>query len=314
MPRMTKTTPTASASVTDVPLLFDRDERARRRNRATPQFAGSAFLHDHVAEDFALRLSAIQRQFENVAILAAADGRYARALEPLPWFPPASLRQIEQAPALAAPGSETADPTAPPLRESEVDLLLFGLDLHACNDPVGTLIQCRRALRPDGLLLATLFGGETLHQLRVCLAEAEAAEEGGLSPRVFPMGDLRDLGALLQRAGFALPVADTETLTVWYESPLALMRDLRAMGETNVLTGRRRTALRRATLMRALEIYASRYARVDGKVPATFELVTLTGWAPSSAQQKPLRPGSASARLADALGVAEHPSGEKPGD
>jgi SAM-dependent methyltransferase len=193
------------------------------------------------------------------------------------------------------------------------DLVIHALCLHWANDPVGQLVQCRRALRPDGFLLATLFGGETLADLRRALAEAEARLAGGLSPRVAPMAEIRDLGALLQRAGFAMPVADAERLTVTYATPLHLMRELRAMGETNILSARRRQPLRRATLTRACEIYASHFATAEGRVRATFEIVFLTGWAPAPDQPQPLRPGSANARLADALGVPEVSTGEKAG-
>ena len=166
-------------------------------------------------------------------------------------------------------------------------------------------MQIRRALRPDGLMIAALFGGRTLHELRSSLAEAEVHTTGGLSPRVAPMGDIRDLGALVQRAGFAMPVADSERFEVSYRSPLHLMRELRAMGETNILAQRRRVPLRRDTLARACEIYASSFPAEGGRITATFEIVFLTGWAPAEGQPKPLRPGSATARLADALGSSE---------
>jgi hypothetical protein len=173
------------------------------------------------------------------------------------------------------------------------------------------LVQIRRALRPDGLLLAALLGGDTLIELRQALAEAEAEVEDGISPRVIPFADLRDLGGLLQRAGFALPVTDVDRVTVRYASPVALMHDLRRMGATNMLTERRRRPTRRATLMRMIEIYGDRFADADGRVRATFEIVWLSGWAPHESQQQPLRPGSAQRRLADALGTTELPAGEK---
>lgn len=187
------------------------------------------------------------------------------------------------------------------------DLVIHAMGLHWANDPVGQLVQCRRALRPDGLLIAPLFGGQTLAELRVALAEAEAEVTGGLSPRVVPMGEIRDLGGLLQRAGFALPVADSFTQTVMYRDIFHLMADLRAMGEGNALAARLRRPTRRAVFLRTAEIYARTYARADGRIPATFEIVVLTGWAPDPGQQKPLRPGSAAQRLADALGAAETP-------
>lgn len=187
------------------------------------------------------------------------------------------------------------------------DLIIHALALHWSNDPLGQLIQCRRALAPDGLFLAALFGGTTLHELRAAFAQAESDLYGGLSPRVIPMAEIRDLGGLLQRAGFALPVADSVPLCVSYETPLHLMRDLRAMGEVNALTARPRQPMRRALLMRACEIYAQSFALPDGRIPATFDMVFLTGWAPGPDQPQPLRPGSATARLADALGAKETP-------
>jgi hypothetical protein len=180
------------------------------------------------------------------------------------------------------------------------------LSLHFANDLPGALIQTRRALKPDGLFLGTMLGGATLEELRTSFAQAETEIEGGLSPRVSPMADLRDLGGLLQRAGFALPVADSDTVTATYATPLALMRDLRAMGATNVLTARRKSPLRRATLARAIEIYQENFAAPGGRIRATFEIIHLSGWSPHDSQQKPLRPGSAKSRLADALGVTEH--------
>ena len=177
--------------------------------------------------------------------------------------------------------------------------------LHWADDPVGQLIQARRALRPDGLFLGVMFGGETLHELRASLAQAEADLFGGLSPRVAPMAEIRDLGALLQRAGYALPVADSVRLTASYASPLQLMKELRFMGEGNALHSRRRTPSSRALFARACEIYVESYGDKDGRVPATFELIVLTGWAPDSSQPQPLRPGSASQRLADVLGAEE---------
>jgi SAM-dependent methyltransferase len=186
------------------------------------------------------------------------------------------------------------------------------LALQFVNDLPGTLIQIRRALKPDGLLLMALLGGDSLSELREAFAQAESEIEGGLSPRVAPFADLRDLGGLLQRAGFALPVADSDRLTVRYDSAFALMRDLRAMGATNVLSERRRVPLKRATLLRMAQIYGERFADPDGRLRATFEIAWLSGWAPHESQQKPLKPGSAAQRLADALGTREIPAGEKP--
>jgi SAM-dependent methyltransferase len=192
-----------------------------------------------------------------------------------------------------------------PFAGERFDLVVSLLSLQAVNDLPGALIQIRRALKPDGLFIACLLGGASLTELRQVFMQAEAEIEGGASPRVAPFADVRDLGALLQRAGFALPVTDSEALRVRYPDPIALMADLRAMGLTNPLVDRRRAGLRRATLRRATELYAEHFADPDGRLPATFELVWLSGWAPHESQQKPLRPGSAKLRLADALGVPE---------
>jgi SAM-dependent methyltransferase len=199
-----------------------------------------------------------------------------------------------------------------PFAAGSLDLVVSALALQFVNDLPGTLIQIRRALKPDGLLLAALIGGDGLTELRQAFAQAESEVEGGVSPRVAPFADLRELGALLQRAGFALPVVDSDRLTVRYKTVLDLMRDLRRMGATNVLTERRRAPLKRKTLFRMAEIYAERFSDSDGRLRATFEIAWLSGWAPHESQQKPLKPGSATARLADALGTREIPAGEKP--
>ena len=196
--------------------------------------------------------------------------------------------------------------------EGEFDLAIHALCAHSSNDPVGQFVQLRRSLKPDGLMIAVMFGGQTLSELRISLAQAEAEVRGGLSPRVSPMGEIRDLGGLIGRAGLALPVADSLTFPVSYSSPLKLMQDLRAMGETNVLSAQARGFMRRDVLARALEIYQENFSLEDGRVSATFEMVFLTGWAPSETQQQPLKPGSAKARLADALKTIEIPSGETP--
>lgn len=194
-----------------------------------------------------------------------------------------------------------------PLALAAHDLVIHAMGLHWANDPVGQLIQSRRALAPDGLFIGVLFGGQTLQELRSCLAEAEIQVMGGLSPRVAPMAEVRDLGALLQRADFALPVADTLTQRVEYADIWHLMRDLRAMGEGNALAGRLRQPTPRAVFERAQDIYQSNFGTGSGRITATFELIFLTGWAPADNQPKPLRPGSAQQRLADALNVAETP-------
>ncbi len=282
------------------PELFDRALWLRRREvRALPR-PGADFLHRAAAEAAAERLDFTTRDFPRAALVWPGAPVWEETLAAHP-----RIRRLETVEA-------TAEEILPLEREG-YDLAVLGLTLHWTNDPVGVLIQMRRALKPDGLLIASGLGGETLADLRVALAEAEVEAEGGLSPRVSPMGEVRELGALLQRAGLALPVADADRLTATYADPLALMRDLRAMGEANALRDRRRGPLRRATLARACAFYADRAPADEGRVSATFEIVTLTGWAPSPAQPQPLRPGSAKTRLADALGVPELRTGAKPG-
>ncbi len=288
------------------PLVFDRALLRRRRERARA-LGPETFLIDRVAADLADRLGAVLRQFDVAVDLGTPGDAVRDALAGN-----AAIGRLIAASPLPD-GDLVADEEALPFREGSLDLVVSALALQFVNDLPGALIQIRRALKPDGLFLAALLGGDTLTELRQSFAEAEAEIEGGVSPRVAPFADVREMGALLQRAGFALPVTDVERLTVRYSSPLILMGELRRMGATNVLTERRRTPLRRATLKRTAEIYARRFADPDGKVRATFEIVWLSGWAPHESQQKPLRPGSAQARLADVLGTREIGAGEKAG-
>ncbi len=295
--------------------LFDVDLLPARRDRGAALGFGSGadFLHREVAAMIAQRLAEVTRGFADAAVIGSGGGVYAKALSGR--VPLEAVVQVEISPArAAAAGTQPVRRLEPlPLPGGAFDLVISGLELHWAEDPVGQLVQMRRALRPDGLMIAALFGGQTLHELRAAFAEAEVETTGGISPRVAPMGEIRDLGALLQRAGFAMPVADSERFEVSYESPLHLMRELRAMGETNILAGRRRAPLRRATLARACEIYAEAFPAPDGRVAATFEVVFLTGWAPAEGQPQPLRPGSAASRLADALGTVETGMGVRAG-
>lgn len=290
------------------PLVFDR--RLVRLRLARAHKAGYAdFLVQRALDDLDERLAAVTRRFSLALDLGTpAPGVAARLIAA------GRADQVLRLSALPEPGplSAVADEEALPVRPGSLDLAVSLLALQGVNDLPGSLIQIRQALRPDGLFLGCLLGGATLTELRQCLVQAEAELEGGASPRVAPFADLRDLGGLLQRAGFALPVADVEAVRVRYGNPFSLMRDLRAMGLTNALVERRRRPTRRATLVRAAELYATRFADPDGRLPATFELVWLSGWAPHESQQKPLAPGSARTRLADALGVAERSAGEKP--
>lgn len=281
--------------------LFDTALARRRLARAQGRgYAG--FLVDRLAEDLDDRLGAVLRRFTSVLDLATPVPVAARMLAAR--YPEARHLRLAARPETGG-GLIVGDPEALPLAAGSLDLAVSLLSLHAVNDLPGTLIQLRRALRPDGLFLGCLLGGVTLTELRQSFAQAESEVEGGISPRVAPFAAVREAGGLLQRAGFALPVADTDTLTVRYADPFGLMRDLRAMGMTNVLTERRRTPLRRATLLRTAEIYAERFADPDGRVRATFEVLWLSGWVPHETQQKPLRPGTAKTRLADALGTVE---------
>lgn len=294
------------------PTIFDRKLLRARQGRARAH-EPATFLLDHAATELAERLAAVVRQFDVAVDLGTPTDALRHALVGTGKI--ATL--IAAAPAAAALDDRfarvAADEEALPFADGAVDLVVSALALQWVNDLPGTLVQIRRALRPDGLLLAAMIAGDSLMELREAFAAAESEIEGGLSPRVAPFADLRDLGGLMQRAGFALPVVDSDRLTVRYDSALALMRDLRAMGATNVLAERRRAPLRRATLRRVAEIYAERFADPDGRVRATFEIAWLLGWAPHASQQKPLKPGSAARRLADALGTKEIPAGEKTG-
>jgi SAM-dependent methyltransferase len=292
--------------------VFDRALHARRRARAAAGFENHDFLVRRATDEFADRLAAVTRAFPLALDLGSHRGAPALAA-----VEPGKIGRVvsaDLAPAMLAGGPGlriAADEERLPFRDGSFDLVASALSLHWVNDLPGALIQIRRALKPDGLFIGAMFGGETLIELRQSLAEAEIECEGGLSPRVSPFADLRDLGALMQRAGFALPVVDTDRVTVRYANLFRLMAELRGMGETNALIERRRTPLKRGTLARAAEIYAEKFGLPDGRIEATFEIVTMTGWAPHESQQKPLKPGSATTKLADALGTSERPAGEK---
>ncbi|WP_417817075.1 SAM-dependent methyltransferase [Tritonibacter scottomollicae] len=263
------------------PQIFDHDALRQRRTRRK---SDAMFLHDMARDEVEDRLSMVKRTFTKPAIVAPFAEPWENVL----------------------PGQKIVlDNDVLALEPQAHDVIVHVMALHWANDPVGQLIQCRRALQEDGLLLLVTLGGQTLHELRTSLAEAETYISGGLSPRVAPMGEIRDLGALLQRAGFALPVADVVPLSVQYRDLPHLMQDLRAMGETNAMTNRLRKPTRRAVFDLANHIYGQNFATEDGKLNATFELVCLTGWSPADTQPQPLRPGSAKMRLADALKVPE---------
>ena len=286
--------------------IFDRALLARRRRRAAGLATHHDFLLRRVADDLAERLAIVRRRFPLAANVGAHHGLVSRAIRGVAGVEniielDATVELLRQTSGLRV----VADEEALPFADASLDLVVSGLSLQLVNDLPGALVQVRRALRPDGLLLASLLGGSTLKELREAWIAAEAEISGGASPRIAPFADVRDLGTLLQRAGFALPVVDSETLTVTYADPLALMQELKAMGASNMLDARRRAPVTRGLMLRAAEIYAERFAAGSGRVPATFEILTLTAWAPDESQPRPLRPGFAQTRLADELGVNE---------
>jgi len=298
--------------MTQSPLIFDRALLRRRRARAAA-LPPATFLLDRTAADLADRLAAVLRRFDLALDLGTPGEAVREAIARLD-----GIGAIVKADALPRNGARSggfvvSDEEALPFGAATLDLVVSALALQFVNDLPGVLAQIRRALKPDGLFLAALFGGETLTELRQAFAAAESEIEGGVSPRVAPFADLRELGALLQRAGFALPVIDVDRVSVRYDSAFALMHDLRRMGATNALNARRRVPLRRATLNRMAEIYRERFADADGRLRATFEIVWLSGWAPHPSQQRPLKPGTAASRLADALKTREISAGEKAG-
>ncbi|MFA5537589.1 MAG: methyltransferase domain-containing protein [Gemmobacter sp.] len=262
------------------------DPEALARNRARAARAPALFLHEAVADEIEERLAEVNKTFTAPAIVTPFPDLWEGRLPGATIMPEAETLPL-------APGAH--------------DLVIHALALHWADDPVGQIIQCRRALRPDGLFMAAMFGGRTLAELRAVLAEAEAALTGGLSPRVLPMAEIRDLGGLLQRAGLALPVADGSARAVTYRDAFHLMHDLRAMGEGNALAARHRRPPPRALFAEAARRYAEAFPAPQGRIRASFETIFLTGWAPHESQQQPLRPGSAAARLADVLGAEERP-------
>jgi SAM-dependent methyltransferase len=294
------------------PIVFDRHLLRVRRARARA-LGPATFLLDRVAAELSERLDPVMRTFNVAVDLGTPTDAVRRALAVS-----GKVGTIIAAEPDATTLGDTflrvaADEEVLPFADGSLDLVVSALALQFVNDLPGTLIQIRRALKPDGLLLTALVGGDSLIELSEAFVQAESEIEGGLSPRVAPFADLRELGALMQRAGFALPVVDSDRLTVRYDSPFALMHDLRAMGATNILSERRRAPLKRKTLQRMAQIYADRFADADGRLRATFEIAWLSGWTPHESQQKPLKPGSAAQRLADALGTKEISTGDKAG-
>ncbi|HEV7368668.1 methyltransferase domain-containing protein [Arenibaculum sp.] len=290
--------------------VFDRAAVRRHRDRAAPRFESFRFLFEETAERLVERLDDVRRDFPSALDLGMHQGEVARLLAD----GRKGIRTVvgcDLSEAMAAragpPGllRAVADEEFLPFPEASFDLVVSNLSLHWVNDLPGALLQLRRALKPDGFFIGSMLGGETLFELRRCMMDAEMELSGGVSARISPFAEIRDAGALLQRAGFALPVVDGDTITVTYENAFRLMADLRGMGETNAGLGRPRTPTRRALFLRAAERYAELYAEPDGRVAATFQILWMAGWAPHESQQRPLRPGSAAARLADALGTEE---------
>jgi SAM-dependent methyltransferase len=269
------------------PVLFDRYLLRSRLGRAQ-RLGPATFLLDRIAEDMADRLQAVVRDFKSAAEVGTPGDQVSTAL----------AGRFDRFLRVDLPERET-EPL--PIEAQSLDLVVSALAFQFVNDLPGVLAQIRRALRPDGLLMAAMIGGDSLTELRQSFAAAEAELEDGVSPRVAPFADLRDVGALLQRAGLALPVTDVDRMVVRYDSAFGLMHDLRRMGATNVLVERRRMPTRRATMLRMAEIYGERFADPDGRIRATFDVIWLSGWAPHENQPKPLKPGSAKASLADAV-------------
>ena len=292
-------------------IIFERAAVRRHRERAALFPAETRFLHRAVQERLIDRLNDVRHRFARVLDLGVGDGGLAALLAETGQTPEIVSFDPAWRFARQHPAGVVGEAEALPFRAASFDLVVSALGLHWTNDLPGALLQLRHILKPDGLLLATLYGGRTLWELQEVLMQAELEVAGGAAPRVSPFADVPDCGALLQRAGLALPVVDSETLTVTYPHLFALMQDLRAMGETNAQAARQRGGTRRALFLRAAELYRERFGDADGRIPATFQLINLTGWAPAASQQQPLKRGSAAARLADALGTEEHKTGDR---
>lgn len=298
----------------DTQIVFDRAILRYRRNRAALRAGDHDFLFREIADRLVERLADVARTFEFALDLGSRDGMLADTLRTSGRV--GRIMLCDRSAAYAAQGagrgypSFVADEDLLPLRDGTFDLITSCLALHWVNDLPGSLVQINRALKPDGLFQGVIFGGETLTELRQCLMEAELAEMGGVSPRISPMVDLRDAAGLLQRAGFALPVADMDRIDVSYADPFQLMADLRAMGEANAVLERLKHSTRRSVFMRAAELYSARFGGPDGRITARFDVIFLHGWRPAASQPKPLSPGSATTRLANALGTEEIPTGD----
>lgn len=298
----------------DSMVVFDRSLVRRRRDRAARDHDRHAFLFHQVSDRLLSRLEAVRRTFPAVLELGCRDGHLGRAIAGRRGTELVVKSDLAPAMArLAGDGALVADEEFLPFNDCAFDLVVSNMALHWVNDLPGTLVQINRCLKPDGFFLASLVGGGTLAELRHCLLDAELMVCGGASPRVSPFADLRDAAALLQRAGFALPVADCETIRVTYRTPFDLLGELRRMGSSNALLARRRSPPPRRLFLEAARLYQERHAETDGRVAATVEILYLAGWAPDPGQPRPLRPGTARHRLADALGTVEQPAGDPVG-
>ncbi|MFN4088143.1 MAG: methyltransferase domain-containing protein [Alphaproteobacteria bacterium] len=293
--------------------VFDRIAVRRHRNRAAPDFGAHDFLLREVAARLGDRLDDVRRAFPTAVDLGCHTGQVAQALAGRAGIRVLLQTDLSEAMVRRSDGLRlVADEEALPFAPASLDLVVSCLGLHWVNDLPGTLVQVRHALRPDGLFLAAMLGGDTLFELRHALLQAEAETAGGVSPRVSPMADLRDAAGLLQRAGFALPVADLDTITVSYADPVRLMRDLRGMAQSNAVLSRRRSSTRRDTMMRAAALLLERFGDAEGRIPLTFQVIWLMAWSPAASQPRPRPRGSAAMRLADALRDA--PSGDTVSD
>lgn len=300
------------ARSTDSMEVFDRRLVRRHRDRAADRLAEHDFLIREVADRLADRLDDVRRVFPTAVDLGCHTGQLAEALAGRAGIETLVQCDLSEAMLRRSAGLRAAaDEEALPFGHGTLDLVVSCLGLHWVNDLPGTLLQVREALKPDGLLLVAMLGGDTLFELRQALFQAETEASGGVSPRISPMVDLRDAAGLLQRAGFALPVADLDTITVSYAEPFALMRDLRGMGQTNAVHARHRSPTRRETMLRTAALLHERFADDEGRIAITFQIVWLMAWAPHAAQPKPLPRGSAKIRLADALGAKPLPEGDR---
>lgn len=299
------------------PVVFDRKAVQKHRNRAAKHFENHAFLKQRAAEDLADRLDVVPRPFDLILDLGSHTGEVSKEIRSRPLISSrvGSIISSDISHNFSLKIKELslcADEELLPFKPFSFDAVVSSLSLHWVNDLPGTLVQIKNALKPDGLFISQMFGGKTLHELRSCLIEAETEIRGGAAMRVSPFADVQDMSSLLQRAGFTMPVADTETVTVRYSNPFTLFNDLRGMGETSAPVRSRTDAklpnLTRAILYRTLEIYSEKFSDADGKYLATFEIVTASGWSPGPDQPQPLRRGSAKASLAQAIGSIEQKS------